>query len=41
LRRLAELIPEELRDHVYCMHLDEGFKRGEAWYLGFNIAEIE
>jgi len=41
LRRLTELIPEELRNKIYCMHLDSGFDRNEAEELGFNVVEIE
>jgi len=41
LRRLTELIPEELRGKICCMHTDEGFDFDKAKELGFNIAEIE
>ena len=41
LRRLTELIPEELRGKIFIMHTDEGFDFNEAKELGFNIAEIE
>jgi len=41
LRKLTELIPEELRGNVFCMHLDSGFDKNEAEGLGFNVAEIE
>jgi len=41
LRKLTELIPEELRSMVYCMHLDSVFDRSEAEGLGFNVVEIE
>jgi len=41
LRKLTELIPEELRGRVWCMHLDGGFDVSEAKELGFNVAEIE
>lgn len=39
LRKLTELIPNELRHKVVCMHLDEGFCREEAADLGFKVAE--
>jgi len=41
LGRLAELIPTELRNRVYIMHMDSGFDVSEAKELGFNVAEIE
>jgi ribonuclease BN (tRNA processing enzyme) len=41
LRLLTELIPVELRDKVYCMHLDKGFDKCEAEELGFNVVETE
>jgi len=41
LRRLTELISEELRSNVWCMHLDSGFDVSEAKELGFNVVEIE
>jgi len=41
LRKLVEVIPEELRKNVYIIHTDEGFDFDEARELGFNIAEIE
>ncbi|WP_042347311.1 MBL fold metallo-hydrolase [Bacillus massiliigorillae] len=39
LRKLTELIPNELRHKVYCMHLDELFSNDEAKELGFNVVE--
>lgn len=41
LRKLCELIPENLRNKVYCMHLDNGFIPEEARGLGFNVVENE
>jgi len=41
LRKLTELIPVELRDKVFIMHIDSGFDRSEAEGLGFNVVEIE
>lgn len=41
LRKLAELIPQEFRHKVWCMHLDEGFIREEAEQLGFNVVTNE
>ena len=37
LRKLTELIPQELRSRVYCMHLDQAFSVEEANALGFNV----
>ncbi len=37
LRKLDELIGSEVRDNVYCMHLDGGFDTDEAKALGFNV----
>lgn len=37
LKKLSELIPPEYRENVYCMHLDGGFSRQEAYGLGFNV----
>lgn len=41
LRKLDELIDLEVRNKVYCMHLDEGFDRKEAEDLGFNVVRNE
>jgi len=41
LRKLTELIPEDMRDKIFIMHTDEGFDFDKAKELGFNIAEIE
>jgi ribonuclease BN (tRNA processing enzyme) len=41
LRKLTELIPAELRDKVYCMHLDAVFSREEATALGFNVVSAD
>lgn len=41
LRKLTELITPEMRNKVWCMHLDEGFNRGEAEALGFNVVVNE
>jgi len=37
LRRLTELVNNEVRNKVFCMHLDKEFKREEAIELGFNV----
>lgn len=37
LRKLTELIPEELRGKVHCMHLDNQFDSEEAKGLGFQV----
>lgn len=41
LRKLTEIIPIELRNKVWCMHLDSGFMPDEARELGFNVVENE
>lgn len=38
LRELAELVNEDVRDRVFCMHLDKTFNVEEAKKLGFNVA---
>jgi len=40
LRKLTEIIPEELRERIFIMHTDEGFDFDKAKELGFNVAEI-
>lgn len=37
LRKLDTVIAKEVRDKVYCMHLDKGFVMEEAQELGFNV----
>ncbi|MBD3108587.1 ribonuclease Z [Bacillus sp. AGMB 02131] len=39
LRKLTELIPEQLRNRVYCMHLDQAFSVEEANELGFRVVQ--
>lgn len=39
LGKLTELIPQELRSKVYCMHLDNQFDPEEAKRLGFHVVE--
>lgn len=39
LRELDELIEEDYRYMVYCMHLDGGFVNKEAEDLGFKVAK--
>lgn len=42
LKKLTEIIPEEYRHKVWCMHLDELFTREEYESLGFNaVRNIE
>lgn len=36
---LLEVIPEELKDHVYCMHLNNDDCIKQAKSLGFNVVE--
>ncbi|MCB2295848.1 MBL fold metallo-hydrolase [Clostridium algoriphilum] len=40
LRKLCDLIPQELRKKVYCMHLDKQITDKEIKDSGFNIAKI-
>ncbi|WP_459477388.1 MBL fold metallo-hydrolase [Clostridium saccharoperbutylacetonicum] len=40
LRRLCEIIPQEFRNKVYCMHLDEHIKEKEIQNNGFNVVKI-
>ncbi|NOW89341.1 ribonuclease BN (tRNA processing enzyme) [Clostridium beijerinckii] len=40
LRRLCEIIPQELRNKVYCMHLDKHIKEKEIQNNGFNVVKI-
>lgn len=37
--KLLDVIPEDERDRVYCMHLDEYFDSQQALRHGFNIAQ--
>lgn len=37
LRKLTELVSENARKYVYCMHLDHNFERRKAEMLGFNV----
>lgn len=39
LRKLTEMIKPELRDRVWCMHMDESFNKSEAVDLGFNVVQ--
>lgn len=41
LNKLNQLVNSNMRDRVYCMHLDGGFVREEAEYLGFNVVKNE
>ena len=38
ISKLEKLIKPELRNRVYCMHIDEEFNRENAKKLGFNTA---
>lgn len=40
LRKLCEIIPQELRNKVYCMHLDEHITKKEIEDNGFNVVEV-
>ena len=37
LKRLCELVPKELRNKVYCMHLDKHILKDEIESNGFNV----
>lgn len=41
LRKLSELIPKELRNKVYCMHIDNDELITRAKEQGFNVVEID
>lgn len=41
LKKLDELIGEDMRDKVYCMHLDGAFNNDKAKELGFNVVSLE
>lgn len=41
LRKLSELVPDQYRSKVYCMHIDNNDLIERATKLGFNIAEVE
>lgn len=40
LKKLCEAIPEELRDNVYCMHLDEHVTEKAIEDNGFKLAKV-
>ncbi|MGL4774195.1 MAG: MBL fold metallo-hydrolase [Clostridium sp.] len=40
LKRLSDLVPNNLREKVFCMHLDSNLKIEDIKSKGFNIAEI-
>lgn len=40
IKKLCEMVPEELRSRVYCMHLDENITEEEIKERGFNIAHL-
>lgn len=40
-RKLKEIIKEEYRDKVWCMHLDTGFNIHEMKESGFNVTESD
>ena len=40
LRKLGETINSDLRNKVYCMHLDKHINQKEIICRGFNVAEI-
>ncbi|MCX7748631.1 MAG: MBL fold metallo-hydrolase [Clostridia bacterium] len=40
LRRLKEIVKPHLRKKVFCMHLDNFFKKDEARENGFQVVEI-
>ncbi|MFT8320151.1 MAG: MBL fold metallo-hydrolase [Bacillus sp. (in: firmicutes)] len=39
LNKLNKLVKQEVREKVYCMHLDESFKKEEAEKLGFHVVK--
>jgi len=40
LRKLCDIIPQELRNKVYCMHLDKYITEKEIKQNGFNVVDI-
>lgn len=38
IKKLCEIVPEELRNKVYCMHLDENITEKQIMDSGFNVA---
>jgi uncharacterized protein (DUF433 family) len=41
LNKLDKLVNQNMRDRVYCMHLDVGFDVSRAKQLGFNVVTSE
>ncbi|BCN30778.1 MBL fold metallo-hydrolase [Anaeromicropila herbilytica] len=39
LRRLCDIIPKELREKVFCMHLDKHITENEIYEHGFHVVE--
>jgi ribonuclease BN (tRNA processing enzyme) len=39
LRKLKETIPPDLRNKIYCMHLDQKLEQKEIVYQGFNVVK--
>lgn len=40
IERLEKLIPEHLREYVYCMHIDKTLSKERVLESGFNIVHI-
>lgn len=40
LRKLRDIVPQEFRNKVYCMHLDKHITEQEIKDNGFNVVEI-
>ncbi|MDS0526110.1 MBL fold metallo-hydrolase [Clostridium sp. SHJSY1] len=40
LSKLSSIIPENFKEKVYCMHLDEHITEEQIEFCGFNVVEI-
>ncbi len=40
LRKLCDIIPDEFRNKIFCMHLDQHITEQEIKAKGFNVVEI-
>lgn len=40
LRKLCDIVPQEFRNKVYCMHLDKNITVEEIKHNGFNVVDI-
>ena len=40
LRKLCDIVPQEFRNKIYCMHLDKNITVKEIKHNGFNVVDI-